>query len=258
MIARSTRERRSLHDADAHPTGAEHQNLIAGPDVHRVDRRTDAGLDSTTDHARNVEGYVRVDAYRSLFGDDDFFCPPGEPETTKDRLTGTAEPRRAVGEHRRGDRHGVGADAEQPPGAVIAAAARGVGCEHDMITDRQGADTRTGFDYDSGGLVTRDGLTHRRVDAAHDAHVGVTHPAGDDTDPHLARARPLELDVVDDTERGSDLGEQRCTHQHPLTPPGRTEMDTVMPQATRRRWFNPGVPGRPPFGARRPPAATRA
>ena len=189
-----------------------------------VDRRPDPGLHRTADDARHVERDVAVDADHALFGHDHLVGPRRQAEPPVDRLAATAQTGGAVGQHRGGDRHGVGADVEQPLAAVGAVPTGGVGGQHHMVAEHERAHPGTELDHDTGSLVPDDRRAHRRKGAPHQTDVGVTYTACDDTDPDLTGAGRLQLDVVDDLHRRVRLsGEQRCTHfRTPVTSPGRS------------------------------------
>jgi hypothetical protein len=217
---RAGAERRGGHRRrQPHAAAADDEHDVTRDGRGDVEDRSGAGRDAAAEQRGDVVGDGVGDGDEAADGE---VHPGGEgpdAERPVERLALPGEGRpsveqRALGGHEAAGQAQLARTAEAHP----AATARRAHPEDDAGPLGQPVDPGAEADDGAGGLVAEQ--QRHRVDhlPVTQAEVGAADPGGGEVDLDLAGARVVDLDVVDDPDLATRLGDDRSCHGHAGTP----------------------------------------
>ncbi len=190
---------RSLDHVEADAAEPEHHHPRAGFDLGAEDHRADPGGHPAADVAHLVEGRLGVDLRHRDLRQHRVVGEGRAAHVVEQRLAVEREPAAAV-RHQPLALGGANGLAQVGLGvqAVFALAAFGRVERDHMIAGRHRGHPRADLDHHARALVAEDGGKQPLgIVARQGEGIRVADAAGLDLDEHLARARPLEVDVTD-------------------------------------------------------------
>ena len=182
--------------------------MLPGVDFGGVEDRAETGGDGAADQRRAIERHLVADLHQGVLVDEHHLGEGREAQELVDRGAIPGEAWRLVVL----PLQPLPVAEDRPPGeAVLAVTAEDREAADDVVARFDMGDVGADRLDDPGGLVARHGRGVVAVLAFHEVEIAVAEPGGDGAHQHLARTRPVDLDLGD-LQHGGDLRQNGGAH----------------------------------------------